>query len=229
MARINSVPEDKLISYEGITTSNGAADGTNILDSSLPTEAEYNGNLIILTSGTYKGESRDIEGTTLAGTITLHAAFSDQIVSGTSYIIYGIRTVPAEVSDINDLIKIRTIASGSKTITNTSSKYLQIDSGTNHAEILSIIIKGVLSDEWTLKIYIPTDDAVASPAAGDKRDEIVWTASTAEAGILSGTIGIAYNIFLSFTNNNVGSGSEDIDDVVVVYRSASALTLTWET
>ena len=40
-----------LISYEGVTTANGAADGSTLIDNVLTTLADYDGNLVIITSG----------------------------------------------------------------------------------------------------------------------------------------------------------------------------------
>lgn len=123
-------------------------------------------------------------------------------------------------------VKIRSIASGSKTIDAAAEKYLEIDSGENGAEILSIEINGVNGANWTLELYIPTDDAVIAPAAGDKREELVWNAAT-EAGFIPGPISIPYNMFLDFTNN--AGAPDDIDEVIVKYRSKDAITVEWET
>ena len=131
----------------------------------------------------------------------------------------------ADIADVKNIVTLRTATSGSKAIDAGGEKYLNIDSGTNHAEILSIITKGVASANWVLEMYIPTDDGIGSPAAGDKREEITWD-TVAEAGLISGVIGIPYNMFLKFTNN--AGAPDNIDDVIVVCRSVAALTLTWE-
>ncbi|GAI93604.1 unnamed protein product, partial [marine sediment metagenome] len=89
-----------LISYEGTTTTNGAGDGSTLIDSVLATKPDYNGNLVIITSGAYAGQARAINDTTLAGTVTPASAFGGQIVSGVTFVIVGIRTVPAEVAAI---------------------------------------------------------------------------------------------------------------------------------
>ena len=123
-------------------------------------------------------------------------------------------------------VKIRTVAAGSKTIAAGDTKHLEIDSGTNHAEILSILIKGVTTGNWKLELYIPTADAVGAPAAADKREELTWNA-VPEAGLIPGIIGIPYNMFLDFTNN--AGADDDIDDVIVKYRSKDPITVEWET
>lgn len=122
-------------------------------------------------------------------------------------------------------VKIRTIAAGSKTIDAGDTKHLEIDSGTNGAEILSIEIKGVNSADWKLELYIPTADAVSAPAAEDKREELTWSAAS-EAGLIPGIIGIPYNMFLDFTNN--AGAPDDIDEVIVKYRSKDPITVEWE-
>lgn len=136
-------------------------------------------------------------------------------------------TINTKVDTIVAETDIRRVASGLKNIVNgaANAKYLSIDSGTNGAEIIGIIIKGVVGADWTLDVYVPTDDAVAAPAAGDKRDTNVYVLADAEGGMLAG-FAIPYNAFLEFTNDS--AGADNIDDVVVMYRSAAALTLAWE-
>ncbi|MBA7577675.1 hypothetical protein ES708_19528 [subsurface metagenome] len=87
-----------LISYDGTTTADGAGDGSTLIDSVLTTKPDYNGNLVIITSGAYAGQARDINGVTTGGTVTPHLAFGGQIVSGVTFVIVGIRTTPAEVA-----------------------------------------------------------------------------------------------------------------------------------
>jgi len=98
MAQLQTSLIDKLISYEGITTANGAPGGTTLIDTILTTKPDYNGNLLVIQSGTHKGQAADINGTTLLGTVTPHTPFGGVILAGTSFTIYGIRAVPAEVA-----------------------------------------------------------------------------------------------------------------------------------
>lgn len=87
-----------LVSYEGTTTADGAPGGTTLVCSDLTTKPDYDGNLVIITSGDYQGQARDINGATNGGTVTPDIAFGGQIVSGVTFVIVGIRTVPAEVA-----------------------------------------------------------------------------------------------------------------------------------
>lgn len=89
-----------LISYEGTTTADGAGDGSTLIDSVLTTKPDYNGNLVIITSGAYAGQGRDINGATTGGTVTSASAFGGQILSGTSFVIVALRLTPAEVAAI---------------------------------------------------------------------------------------------------------------------------------
>ena len=121
--------------------------------------------------------------------------------------------------------QIRVVASGTKAITNGTTKWLSIDSGTNGAEILSIVINGLIGAVWTLNIYVPAADAVADTAAGDFRSTISYAAIDTTGGLIS-PFAIPFNCFLDFTNGGVAEAS--ITQVQVVYRSRGALTLAWE-
>ncbi|MFA5152320.1 MAG: hypothetical protein WC554_07175, partial [Clostridia bacterium] len=121
--------------------------------------------------------------------------------------------------------QIRVAASGAKTIGTGATKWLSIDSGTNGAEILSIVMNVVVGDDWTVDLYVPSADAVADTAAADKRATIAYAAADTEGGMLSG-FAIPFNCFLDFTNDGVDEDA--ITQVQIVYRSRGALTLVWE-
>ncbi|MBA7704518.1 hypothetical protein ES703_113332 [subsurface metagenome] len=80
--------------------------------------------------------------------------------------------------------------------------------------------------DWTLDVYVPAEDAAGATAAGDKRDTIAYVNTDNEGGLLS-PLAIAYDCYLDFTNNS-GGPDDDIDQVIVMYRSRGTLTLTWE-
>ena len=98
------LPFEPIWSYKGETTAGGAADGSTLVCSELVSMADLDGNLVVITSGPYKGQARDISGTTTGGTVTLSLAFSGQITAGTSFIIYALRLVPAEVAALVALV-----------------------------------------------------------------------------------------------------------------------------
>ena len=133
-------------------------------------------------------------------------------------------------TDLDTIIgdtQLKFVAAGSKTIASGAEKYLSIDSGTDGAEIVSITIKGVVGADWTIETYLPVVDAVAAPAAADKRDEDVYVNTDDKGGQMSNIGAIRYNMFLDITNDS--AGSDDIDEVIVAYRSAGTLSLAWET
>lgn len=119
--------------------------------------------------------------------------------------------------------QVRVIQSGAQAILAAATEWLHIDSGTNGAEILSIAIAGINGHDWTLAIYVPSADAVAAPAADDKRDAITYLAADTEGGLLK-PFGIPFNCYLQFTNDGA---NDQIDQVTVVYRSRDVLVLTW--
>jgi hypothetical protein len=294
---------ESLVVYKGVTDADGNAAKTTLLCSAIGSASAYpnfNGNQIILTSGSYKGQARDINGATngdAVGTITVANAFDGKIVSGTSFIITGIRTVPAEVAalqadvgdfsaqsnlksllavlgggwntanktmyallitdllghgthglaaletlvdDVESLVttvdgivdnilldtQLKFAVAGTHAFTTGLENFLNIDSGTDGAEIISITLKGIVGADWTVELYIPTDDAVASPAAGDKRAEETYVNTDTEGGQLAGIGAIRYNMFLDITNDS--AGDDNVDEVIIAYRSRGTVTATWE-
>ncbi|MBA7615790.1 hypothetical protein ES703_23076 [subsurface metagenome] len=94
-----------LISYEGVTTADGAGAGTTLIDSVLTSKPDFNGNLVIITSGAYAGQARDINGVTTGGTVSPHLAFGGQILRGTNFVIAAIRLTPAEVAALTTMVQ----------------------------------------------------------------------------------------------------------------------------
>lgn len=89
-----------LISYEGITTADGAGDGSTLICSDLTTKPDYDGHWVVITSGDYAGQASDITGATTGGTVTAHEAFDGQITTGTKFVILAMKALPAEVAAI---------------------------------------------------------------------------------------------------------------------------------
>jgi len=88
------------ISFRGRTTENGDAGGADLRCSHLTTEANFSGNQVVLLNGTYRGQARYINGSTTGGIVTVDSAFDGQIVSGITFALLPIRTVPADVAAI---------------------------------------------------------------------------------------------------------------------------------
>lgn len=94
------VSGSELILKEGVTTSNGNAGGTTLIDASLIGRPNYpTGLQVRLLSGTYQYITRTVESfNTTTGTITIPTAnpFPGQIVAGTGYVIMGVTASSAE-------------------------------------------------------------------------------------------------------------------------------------
>jgi len=121
---------------------------------------------------------------------------------------------------------LKVLVVGSKTIATGVTKHLELDSGTDGFVMESMTIKGVVGADWTLGIYVPAADAVAAPAADDKRKTIPYVNTDTEGGQITDIGGAGYNMFFDFTNDSVGS--DDIDAVIILYRSAGTITGVWE-
>lgn len=226
--------KDGIVLKEGITTSNGNAGGTTLIDSTLTEPDSYWSGTVVILDGANRNQKRDISSfTQLTNTVTVGSAFDAQILSGVKYQIISFEPAEVEVAAIQAVVdtilldaQLKFAVSGSKTIASGVEKHLDIDSGTDGAEIVSITIKGIVGAEWTIEGYIPTDDAVAAPAAGDKRFEESYINTDTEGGQLAGIGAIRYNMFLDITNDS--AGPDDIDEVIIAYRSRGTVTATWE-
>lgn len=224
------------IAAQGITTLAGEATGLSLIDAGLAGAGAN--SFVSMMAVIHPGDptavdSRDITAfNDVTGEVTVASAFKGgQVAAGTPYKIVTFRFVPAEVAALaattdNILLdtQIRVTPAGVKAINAGITKYLHIDSGTNGAEILAIIIEGVIGHAWTLDVYVPAADGEAATQAKSKRDAITYGAADTEGGLLK-PFGIAFDAYLNFTNDGA---NDQIDQVTVVYRSRGALTLTWE-
>lgn len=92
---------NSLVVYEGTATADGP-DTSTITDTVLADKPDFNGQLVVITSDDYKGQTRDIDQATDAGGGKVHvaAAFDGTIAEGTTYVILSIRPTTAEVAAI---------------------------------------------------------------------------------------------------------------------------------
>ena len=100
--------EEALVAYEGVTDADGNVGGTTLKCSAIGSASLYpnfDGNQIMLTSGAYEGQARNIHGATngdAPGTITVAKAFDGKVLLNTSFIVTGIRTASADVAAIQE-------------------------------------------------------------------------------------------------------------------------------
>lgn len=232
-----------LISYEGVTTADGAGAGTSLEDSVLATKPDYNGNLVIITSGAYAGQGSDINGVTTGGTVTAHSAFDGQILRGTNFVIVALRLVPAEVAaiaaalgthdtDIKALLAtiaayIDTKAMGRAQIAATTIDLNQAagtyDLFTGTAQVVrlkSLNIKmptGAAGGALT-SISIQTDDATPGIIISAANGAVANLTSEADLG-WTGTLYIAVGTKIQLTIAGGAHGGEYICDVIAEYRA----------
>lgn len=95
---IKQIIERALVSYSGVTTSDGGAGGATLVDSTLA--IDYDGQTVLITSGSYTGQARDIDGDTSSGTVTPSSNFGGVIVDGTTFLILSGIPAMAEFDDI---------------------------------------------------------------------------------------------------------------------------------
>lgn len=137
---IGHVPRESLVVYEGVTDA-VAGTTTTLKCSSIGSGSDYpdfDGNQVIPTTGPYAGQARDINGATngdVAGTITVNKAFDGIIASGTTFIITGIRTTPAEVAALTGYVGYEGATSLADKLTAARAGYL---ANINNAQLLTI-------------------------------------------------------------------------------------------
>lgn len=107
-----------LTAYTGITTADGAGDGSTLVDANLIGANDFISNKTILIGS---GDSdREDSGASsfapLTGTITFVSPFSAQIKRGTLFRVINISTVEIDVEAINTKIGTKTDAAGTTTV-----------------------------------------------------------------------------------------------------------------
>jgi hypothetical protein len=108
------------ISYWGTSSGNGNIGGTTLICADLVAQPDFDGHQIVLIDGPYSGQTRDINGITTAGTVTVARAFDGQIVAGTAFAI---------VSRWNDPTIVDTVMRGLSVVDYWSNFYEEIQLG----------------------------------------------------------------------------------------------------
>jgi len=107
-----------LTAYTGITTDDGAGDGSTLVDANLIGANDFISNKTILI-GSGDGDREDSGASSfdpLTGTITVVTPFSAQIKIGTLYRVINISTVEIDVDRIDTKIGTNTDAAGTTTV-----------------------------------------------------------------------------------------------------------------
>ncbi len=170
--------------YTGITTANGAVNGTTLIDSTLIASNDFLTDVtIIIKSGVCNHETREILSfTSVSGTITVGTAFSAQIVSGVSFSIIGrltgdyeVNVLQANIGDFQAQTNLRSLLA-SLGIPDVAGKDLytclitdRLDNATYGLSALETLVDGLESDVTIIKADTQTieDSTLKSdPTAG---------------------------------------------------------------
>ncbi len=89
-----------LIVFQGETTAPGAPDGSTLICSDLTTKPDYDGDLVVIKSGAFQGQSRTINGATTGGTVTPDTHFGGQILAAIKFDIVAIRVGSVDLAAI---------------------------------------------------------------------------------------------------------------------------------
>lgn len=107
-----------LTAFTGVTTADGAGDGSTLVDANLIGANDFISNKTILI-GSGDGNREDSGASSFddaTGTITVASPFSAQIKAGTIYRVLNISTVEIDVETINTKIGTNTDAAGTTTV-----------------------------------------------------------------------------------------------------------------
>ncbi|MBA7525673.1 hypothetical protein ES705_17826 [subsurface metagenome] len=206
-----------LTAYSGITTFDGATDGTTLVDSNLIGRNDFiTEKAILIMSGDAQYEDKGAASFNNAnGTITLQGTgFSAQIVAGTIYRILNISSVEVDVEAIkvqtNKLAGETPVAgSANKTWNAGEADVVSIGADDTKYKLHSLVlsIHNLVGTTITVrmymqvkgterKVYEQTFDATADPPG-------LW--------IVNGTIGIHEVLRVTLQSNNAADDDKDVD------------------
>jgi hypothetical protein len=206
---------ESLVVYRGETTALGAVDGSTFICSELTAKPDYSGNLVVIKSGDYIGQSRQINGATTGGTVTADIPFGGQISSGVKFAVLSIRigsVVLAAIEAKLDKLAGETPVSGSAIRDWQTAESDVVSLGSNdtkyklHSLLLSI--HNLVGTVVTVRLYMQVN--------GTERKvyEQAFNATTDPPGlwIVNGTVGIHEVLRVTLRSNNAAD-----DGVAVEY------------
>jgi hypothetical protein len=205
---------ESLVVYRGETTAPGAVDGSTLICSELTSKPDYNGNLVVIKSGDYIGQSRQINGATTGGTAAADTPFGGQIVTGIKFAVLSIRlgsVVLAALEAKLDKLAGETPVTGSATHDWQTAESDVVSLGSNdtkyklHSLLLSI--HNLAGTAITVRLY--------SQVHGTERKvyEQAFDATTDPPGlwIVNGTVGIHEVLRVTLQSNNAADNGQAVD------------------
>jgi len=205
---------ESLVVYRGETTAPGAVDGSTLVCSELTSKPDYNGNLVVIKSGDYIGQSRQINGVTTGGTATADTPFGGQIVTGVKFAVLSIRlgsVVLAALEAKMDKLAGETPVIGSATDDWQTAESDVVSLGSDdtkyklHSLLLSI--HNLVGTAVTVRLYIQVN--------GTERKvyEQAFDTTTDPPGlwIVNGTVGIHEVLRVTLQSNNATDNGQAVD------------------
>ena len=205
---------ESLVVYRGETTALGAVDGSTLICSELSSKPDYNGNLVVIKSGDYIGQSRQINGVTTGGTATADTPFGGQIVTGVKFAVLSIRlgsVVLAALEAKMDKLAGETPVIGSATDDWQTAESDVVSLGSDdtkyklHSLLLSI--HNLVGTAVTVRLYIQVN--------GTERKvyEQAFDTTTDPPGlwIVNGTVGIHEVLRVTLQSNNATDNGQAVD------------------
>ena len=211
---------NSLVVYEGTATADGP-DTSTITDTVLATKPDFNGQLVVITSGDYKGQTRDIDQATniAGGQVHVAAAFGGIIVSGATFVILSIRPTTVEATSIGKLqvatatIELNQAAGAKDLFTGTTQDVvveklmIRIPVDVPGGAMASLSIQ---TDDTTAQIFI--DATTGAKANLTAQAQLAWT----------GAILLKATKKIQLTIAGAATGIACSCDVVVEYRAVVA-------
>jgi len=232
VSRAHALARDELVravtAYEGITTADGAVDGSTLVDSNLIGRNDFISNkTVLIVSGDARDEDRGATAfNNVTGTITVPSpGFSSQIKAGTIYRILNISTVEIDVATINSKVGTSTDAAGTSTIFAWLAKlFLQGGTGlvyygkvttvvdTTHFKVAGLAGLGDAYFANTYRVYVVRDAAGGGAAPqGEMQPCSGYTSADGTFTHTAFSVGLAVNDEVLLLHARVGEIKDLID------------------
>lgn len=219
-------PPDEVVVKRFVTTAAGNAGGTTLVCSSLTSWPNLDGSSVKILTGSCKGQSRAISGSTTGGTVTVAEAFCGQIASGVRFSIIGLPSTAVDVAAINAKIGTNADAAGTTTVFARLRQIVDtyLADGTIGLNALRVLINAVGAAVSAVNVIVTaikakTDLINSATGSGTLND------ANPSATIIPTLLPTKMNLTISI--NNLNNNGDDFDIEVKVGPSGSEETEYW--
>jgi len=203
-----------LVVYHGETTAIGAGDGSTLDCDDLALQPDFDGHIVVILSGDYKGQARGISGATTTGVVPVSPPFSGMILAGVEFLILSIRAAEIDltpIQDQTDKLAGEEPITGSATADWNTAEAIVASFGADDTRYkvhsLLLGIHNLVGTAITVRFY--------AMVHGTPRIvyEQVFDATTDPPGlwIINGTIGIHNPLAVSIQSNHVDDNGQAVD------------------